>query len=123
MTTRLVGCVVAAIAAALLGAACGATGPSASPLKLDNGDNGKAVTVAVGQALDVSLQTIGPGEYEAPSISSSAVRFLSVSQVAPPVPAGETQLYKFEASGPGRASIVIAHTTHSPTFTLTIDVR
>ena len=37
------------------------------------------VPIASGQGADLILQTIGPGEYSDPSISSGAVEFLGMS--------------------------------------------
>jgi len=39
------------------------TGCSPSPIELDGGDNGQAVTAAVGQEIRVTLGTIGLGNY------------------------------------------------------------
>jgi len=109
---------VTTAAAALLLIACGA-----EPLAQD-GAPGKTVLVRVGQSLDLKLQTIGPGEYASPpTISSAAVRFLGVSLIGPPVPAGVTQRFSFQAVAPGSAIIVFRHTGQNPVVEDTVEVR
>jgi hypothetical protein len=95
-------------AALLLGQACSSSG-SASRLELENGDSGRTVVVAVGDEIRVTLQTIGPGQYGSPTVSSGAVGFLGASPAGDPNPGGPRQLYRFEATASGRAEISIAH--------------
>jgi len=52
-------------------------------LSLDSNDNTKRVCVAVGQTIEITLQTIGPQQYGAPKISSPAVRYESVALKMP----------------------------------------
>ena len=60
---------------------CGSpSSPSGKVLSFDNGDNGRVLSVALDDEIDVTLQTIGPGQYdEHPSVSSPAVAFSKVS--------------------------------------------
>src|SRR5512138_167157 len=72
-----------------------------------NGIPSQSLSIKAGRELDLTLQTIGPGEYASPpSVSSDVLRFLDVRLVTPPVPAGVTQRFRFEAVAPGRAVIV-----------------
>jgi hypothetical protein len=78
-------------------------------ISLRGADDGRVVTAASGAEIDITLQTIGFGCYASPKISSRAVRFVSVEGVNPPVDAGPTQRFRFEAVAPGRATIRIPH--------------
>jgi hypothetical protein len=94
-----------------LAVACGGTPTSstANPIDLSNVDSGKTVSAVVGQEIDVTLQTIGPGSYGAPQISSSALRFLAVSLTGAPNPGGPRQLFRFESVTQGQAEIRVPH--------------
>ena len=106
-----------AIGAGFLCAAC------SSPLEV-NGAPSRTLSLAVGQEVDVRLQTIGPGQYASPpAISSSAMRFLAVSFVGPPVPAGPTQLFRFAAAAPGQAIVAFHHTGLDPEVDDTMNVH
>ncbi len=111
---------VAVVATLAWAASCG--NGNDHPRELDNANNGDVVTAAVGDEIDITLQTVGPGEYGTPQISSPVVRFLQVSEVSPPNPGGPTQLFQFKAASSGEAVISIPHTGSNPTFKLTIDV-
>ena len=103
---------------------CGSPGsPSGNALSLDNGDNGRVLSVRPGDEIDVRLQTIGPGEYELPDVSSSAVVFLGVSSLTPPNPGGPRQLFQFRVVAVGHADISIPHRGQNPRFRITVDVR
>ena len=89
-----------------------------------NGLPGHSLYIKAGQTLELTLRTIGPGEYASPpSISSPAVRWRDVSLVTPAVPAGPTQRFRFEAVASGRAVITFHHTVQSTTIEDTVDVR
>lgn len=116
--------------AALWTTACGAPtapgnrGAPSTVLSLDNRDNGRGVSVAVDDEVDITLQTIGPGNYdEHPSVSSPAVAFLAVSNVGPPNPGGPRQLFQFRAVAAGHAVVSIPHTGQNPRFEIAVDVR
>ncbi|HEU4642483.1 MAG TPA: hypothetical protein VFS44_08520 [Gemmatimonadaceae bacterium] len=88
------------------------------------GTESRTLDVSRGTEIDVTLQTIGPGEYASPPIvSSRSVRFLGVSLVTPVVPAGPTQRFRFEAVSSGTAVVVFRHTGNSPVVEDTIFVR
>jgi len=76
--------------------------------------------VPVGDEVDITLQTIGPGEYATPQLSSPAVRFLGMTYVSPALPAGPTQLFRFQAEAPGQTSISIQGALHNPAFEVTL---
>ena len=78
-------------------------------LYLKNTNTGQGVDAAVGQPIQITLQTIGPGEYDSPQISSSAIRFESVAFAKEPIPAGPTQIYRFRAVSEGEAQVKIPH--------------
>jgi len=100
------------------------TRPSGKVWTLDNTDNGRLLSVEVGDEIDLTLQTIGPGQYdEHPTVSSPAVVFSKVSLPAAQNPGGPRQLFEFRAAAAGRAVISIPHTGQNPRFEITMDVR
>ena len=106
----------------LLAVGCG---PTASKIiSLDNGNTGQSVVAAVGEKIDVTLQTVGPGQYGDPIVSSGSVKFLEESSAGTPNPGGPRQLYRFEAVSSGQANITIPHTGGLPNaFTITVTVK
>lgn len=89
-----------------------------------NGVPSQTLSIEAGRVLELTLQTIGPGEYASPPlVSSAAVRFLDVQPVSPAVPAGPTQLFRFEAVTPGVAVIVFHHTVEDVPIEDTINVH
>ncbi len=117
-------CVVATIATLWM-ANCGSpTHPSGKVWTLNNTDNGRLLSVGLRDEIDVTLQTIGPGQYdEHPTVSSSAVVLSKVSLPAAQNPGGPRQLFQFTAAAGGRAVISIPHTGLNARFELTVDVR
>lgn len=114
------GCRRMLIPAALLMTGCG----SGAPTDTTAGSRGEAFAVPAGEAFEIRLQSIGPGEYRSPpSVSTSAVRFRDAGLATPHVPAGVTQFFRFDAVAPGRAIIVFRHTGQSRTVVDTVDVR
>lgn len=110
--------------AALFALGCGLTKTQVS---LTNADNGRSIAVVVGDEIDVTLQTIGPGEYGTPVLSSRSIRFLGVSYPGPQNPGGPRQLFRFEAVVVGRAEITMTQVNRDPlppiSFAITIEVR
>ena len=104
---------------------CGSpSSPSAKVWRLDSGDNGRLLSVGVGDEIEVTLQTIGPGQYdEHPGVSAPAVVFAKVSMPFPPNPGGPRQLFQFTAAAAGQAAISISHTFQNLRFEITVDVR
>ena len=114
-------------AALSLSVGCGST--RHQTISLSNADAGRVVVTAVGDKIEVTLQTIGPGQYGNARVSSGAVVFLDESSVGPPVPAGPTQLYRFEAVDSGQADITVPHDGDPPegpgvpAFSISVRVR
>jgi hypothetical protein len=103
------------------GGASGApTSPEVIPLTME--DLEKTVSAALGQEIDVTLQTIGPGQFAAPELSSSAVEFIEMSFPPNQNPGGPTQLYRFNAVSSGTVVITIKHTVADSVFTVTVTV-
>src|SRR4051794_29351663 len=70
---------------------------------LKGSERNRRVSAAVGDHIEITLQTIGPGEYSSPpAISSAAVTFLDVVGCGDPVPAGPTQCFRFRAAARGQ---------------------
>jgi len=108
------------IAVAFL-AACGGDNPAGISF---TGSPSRTVTVPAGTEFSVTLQTIGPGDYSSPpTVSSSSVRFLDVSQADLSVPAGPTQRFRFLAMSAGGAIVTFRHTDSNPTVEDTVQVR
>ena len=110
-------CNAARLSALVLLAACGA-----NPLAVESAGSG-AVTLRVGQELDLTVGTLGPGAYEAPIISTGSLVFLSDSLIGPYTPAGPRQLFRFRGVAVGQAIVVLHHSGNEPTITDTVLVR
>ena len=78
-------------------------------LSLDNRNSGQRMTATVGQPIQITLQTIGPGQYVSPQISSPAIRFVSAGYAETQNPGGPRQIYRFRAASEGEAHITIPH--------------
>jgi hypothetical protein len=102
---------------------CGNSVVTQPVLSLDRSNDGQRVMATVGQPIEITLQTIGPGEYGTPRISSTAVKFESVAIKMPANPGGPTQLYRLVAVAEGEAQVQIPHTASNPTFTVTFQVN
>jgi len=117
-------CAVAAIGTLWITDCRSPSSPSGKVLSFDNGDNGRVLSVGLDDKIDVTLQTIGPGQYdEHPSVSSPAVAFSKVSILMPANPGGPRQLFQFRAVTAGHAVISISHTGQNSRFEITVDVR
>jgi len=115
---------LAFLIATLLVVACSGTdGTDTTPIPISGANSGNTVTAAVGQELDVTLQTIGPGEYGTPSLSSPAIRFLAVSYPPPPNPGGPRQLFRFLAVSAGTVEVSVPHTVRDLPFSITVTVN
>ena len=80
--------------------------------------------ITVGQEFDLTLGTLGPGEYEVPpTVSSNALEFLDAAFVGPYTPGGPQQLFRFKGQSRGTALVVIQHTGSGPTIQDTVVVR
>ena len=98
--------------------------PSTKVWSLNSGDNGRLLSVGLGDEIDVTLQTIGPGQYdERPSVSSPAIVFSKVSLLTPANPGGPRQLFQLTAVAAGHTVISIPHTVQDSRFEITVDVR
>ena len=97
--------------------------PRLPELSLNRSGNRQTLPVMVGQRIWLSLQTIGPGQYGEPTVSSQAVRFLDARYSSgPPNPGGPVQFYRFLTETPGRAEIHIPHSAGNEAFDLTLDI-
>ena len=98
-------------------------------ISVDNGGAGRSVVASVGEKIEVTLQTVGPGQYGDPILSSESVKFLEESSAGAPNPGGPRQLYRFEAVSSGRVNITIPHTgglpdgPAIPAFMITVTVK
>lgn len=104
----------------VIAVACGAD----TIVALKASDRNRRVSAHVGDRIEITLQTIGSGEYASPpNISSPAVVFLDVAGCGEPVPAGATQCFHFRAAQSGLAVITFIHTERNAAVQDTIDVR
>lgn len=72
------------------------------------------LAIRVNQKLEVTLQNVGPGEYQSPPtiVSESdetVLRFLDAAHACPCPPAGVTQLFRFEGRRRGLATVTFTH--------------
>lgn len=89
-----------------------------------NGSPSRSFSVEVGQELELTLGTTGPGEYASPpDISSPAVRFLEMRVVGPPTPGGARQRFRFKGMAPGVAVIVFHNAEQDRTVEDTVNVH
>ena len=94
---------------------------SDSIVALDAGDRDRHISAHVGDRIDVTLQSIGGGEYS-PALSSSAIAFLNVEYCGT-VPAGVTQCFHFRAVSPGQVLLTFTHSGMNPTVHDTVEVH
>ena len=94
---------------------------SESIVALDTGERNRRISARVGERIEVTLQSVGGGEYAA-SLSSGAITFLDV-QYCGALPAGVTQCFLFRAVSPGQAVITFRHSGMNATVQDTVDVR
>jgi hypothetical protein len=109
-------------AIALLGSLSGCSEDSET-LELAGSQSGEVVSAKVDQRIEVTLQSVGPGIYGTPRITSAAVTFEHVSFVEPPNPAGPRQRFRFQARNPGQAAIDIPHSAQGSEFSITVFVE
>ncbi len=98
--------------------------------QLDSRDNGQQLVASVGERIEITLGSIGPGEYSDPQISSGAIRLKSSNLKGIPNPGGPTYVYTFEAVAEGKARIhfpfvnaITPEAAKLRIFTVTIRVR
>lgn len=111
------------VAPALLGTVCAnaeaqkadvsSTSIKQQVLSFDFTNNGQHVTSIVGQQIEIILGSVGPTQYGAPLVSSTAIRLESTAVEWPANPGGRTFVYIFEAAAEGEAQVIIPF-LHSP---------
>jgi hypothetical protein len=117
--------VVAAVALALMAASCHSGGER---IRLDNSSNGHTISAAPGDEIEITLQTIGPGQYLMPTVAGP---ILSLGEFPAAVqnPGGPTQIFRFQAVTVGRGEVFIPHTAsappspQTPPFAIVVEVR
>lgn len=90
-------------------------------LSLNFTNDGQHLAASVGQQIEITLRTIGPGQYGTPQVSSPSIRFENVAWPGQ-IPAGPTQIFIFDAAAEGEAQVHIPHTVQNVSFTVTIQV-
>jgi len=91
----------------MVSAGCGSDPPPT--LELTTQADGSDVKLAMNQQLNLELQTVGPGQFGEPTISSATVRFEGMTFPRAQNPGGPKQLYEFRAVGDGTAVVTIPH--------------
>ena len=105
-------------------AGCSSDGPTAHGPTAVYAAPGRTFELTVGGELQLRLQSIGPGEYAAPPLLSSAsARFVGVTLVGPAVPAGVTQLFSFVGVAPGTSVVTFVHSGISATIVDTLHIQ
>jgi len=92
-------------------------------LSLNGTDNGKHVPAKVGQEIIITLQTIGPGQYETPKVSSPSLRFEGSYFPRDQNPGGPQQVYRFIAAAVGEVKVEIRHSQGTVTYRIAIQVK
>jgi hypothetical protein len=119
---------VCAVGAAALASILGCGSHAHQTISVTNDDSGRTVVADVGDRIEVTLQTIGPGQFGTPILSTNSVAFLGEFAAAPANPGGARQLYRFEAVSAGRTYIAIPHDGDPPNgpanagFNITVEV-
>ena len=103
-----------------MGLVCWGCYPDPEVVELTGEDNGRDMMVSFHQEVHVTLQTIGPGQFGKPVVSSAAVEFEGMSFAAVQNPGGPTQLYEFRTVDNGAAVVTIPHDSGSAPFTVTL---
>jgi hypothetical protein len=94
---------------------------------LDSSNNGQHLAASVGDQIEITLGSVGPGQYDEPEISSSAIRLANTALRWPPNPGGPVFIYILKARAEGEARFQINWTggfkpERHETFTVTIQV-
>ena len=115
------------IALVIVGGCTASTLSSVAPLALKYAPS-QTVNMVVGQELEITVGTLGPGSYDAPTISSSAVTRVPDHTVDTIVtPGGPTQHFRFMALAAGQAIITLGQSGRaefrSDTVRYTVVVR
>ena len=90
---------------------------------LADGDTRSTVNVEVDQMLEVTLHTIGPGNYASPSSAEPVLHFVGEDDPKEQNPGGPTQVYQFRAENAGTVTVTIPHTHRPDPFSMTVVVR
>lgn len=95
-----------------------------SDLLVETDGGAGTFSLQVGQELEITLHTVGGGEYRSPpQVSSGALRFLDVRVVGPYVPSGPHQRFRFAAMRSGRAIVRFHHSQQGPTVEDTVNIH
>jgi hypothetical protein len=95
--------------AAVTVAAC--NGDSSNPLEVNGAATARSSSIAVGQEIDIYMQNIGPGVYTVPpTLSGSAIEYLTETTPEPPDPGGVRQLFHFKGVASGTTIITFQST-------------
>jgi hypothetical protein len=88
-------------------------GPATGPL-----------SIKVGQELQITMRTVGPGQYiSPPGIAGSSLLFVDMQLPPAQVPAGVTQVFRFRGSQAGQSVIQFRNTADHPDVMDTVIVR
>jgi hypothetical protein len=100
----------------------GDEGGTTAPLVLSSADGDRTISAVIGQDIELTLGTIGPGNYGDPELSSDSVRFDGMEYPATQNPGGPTQIFHFHTVATGTTTITIPHIQNPTPFIVTIDV-
>ena len=91
-------------------------------VRLTKADAGKTVVVPAGGSIEITLQSIGPGQYGTPQLSSDVVTFDSMNFTSEPNPAGVKQIFSFHCLTKGSVLATIPHTGGFPGQDISFEV-
>jgi len=96
---------------------------------VSSANDGEEIAVPVGYEIDITLQAIGPNDYDTNVVlSSDAAMVLEITIAAgAPNPAGPIRLYRLRAVSPGQVVVQIPRIDRlsdasAPAFTITLDI-
>ena len=87
---------------------------------LTSANEGQTVAVPIPGEARLRLQTIGPGQFEKPTLTGSGAQFEDAELQSPPNPGGPTQIYVFRCTQSGTTEVSIPHSASGKTFSITL---
>ncbi len=116
---------VAVMLAACLVGACAAsqapTAPASQSEPVTVGGSSQTATASVGEEIDVTLRTLGPGQFDSmPTLSSGAVQFAGAAIVPPYDPGGPRQQFRFTAPRPGTTVVTFTQVGRADGFPVAV---
>lgn len=85
-------------------------------IELTRANEGQTIALSIGSKARLKLQTIGPGQFEKPTLVGTGVVFEGAELQSPPNPGGPTQIYVFACVQTGTVAVSIPHSASATAF-------